>query len=116
MTIPAATVEVGKEAFRGCKACTLIELGENVRTIGDNAFRETAITMLSLPPSVTNIGKKIVEKCKSLERIDCHAMTPPQLEKASNEKIPLYVPAGSVPAYQTSKNWKGFKQINPLAN
>lgn len=114
VTIPQATRFILTEAFRGCKNVQHLELGEGVTTIGDNAFRDMAITTLTLPPGVTTIGKKIVEKCKNLTRIDCHAVNPPTLEKSSNEKIPLFVPSGSVAAYKTTKNWKGFKQISAL--
>ncbi|MBR1552246.1 MAG: leucine-rich repeat domain-containing protein [Muribaculaceae bacterium] len=114
VTIPDATRFILTEAFRGCKNVQYLELGSGVTTIGDNAFRDMPITTLTLPPSVTTIGKKIVEKCKNLTRIECHAVNPPTLEKSSNEKIPLFVPGGSVAAYKTTKNWKGFKQINAL--
>lgn len=111
--LPESLVAIGKEAFRDCKALAAIDIPEGVRTIGDNAFRSTALTELTLPSTVTNIGKKITEKCK-LRRINCLAALPPVLEKENDSKVPLFVPAASVEAYKSAKQWKNFKQINPL--
>lgn len=110
LELPATTTTLGKEALRECKSLTSIDLNQ-VRSIGENALRETAITTLVLPATVTSIGKKITEKCSNLQRIECHATTPPSLDKVSNDKVPLAVPAGSVATYQTTKPWKEFKTI-----
>ena len=66
-----------------------------------------------LPASVTSVGKKVTEKCK-LVRIVCYATNPPVLEKVNDNKVPLYVPAGSVQLYKDAKNWKNFKNILPI--
>ena len=114
VVVPDACTMLGKEAFRECAALTSIDLGSGVSSIGDNALRETAITTLVIPQSATGLGKKITEKCKSLTRIECHAIVPPKLESVSNNKVELYVPAESVNAYRSAKNWKNFKTILPL--
>ena len=114
VAVPDACTMLGKEAFRECTALTSIDLGSNVASIGDNALRETAITTLVIPESATELGKKVTEKCKSLTRIECHAILPPKLESVSNNKVELYVPATSVNAYHSAKNWKNFKTILPL--
>ena len=67
-----------------------------------------------LPECITHIGKKVAEKCKSLTRIECHAILPPKLDGVSNNKVELYVPETSVNAYRSAKNWKNFKAIQPL--
>ena len=114
VTLPDDCITVDKEAFRECSSLTEIDLGKGLTTIGDNALRETAITTLVLPESVQELGKKIAEKCKSLERIECHAVLPPKLDGVSNNKVELRVPDTSVPAYKSTKNWKNFKSISPL--
>ena len=114
IAIPGSCSTIDKEAFRGCKTLSQIELNDGLLTIGDNALRETAIIKLALPASVTHLGKKVAEKCTSLIRIECHATTPPQLEKVSNDKIELYVPADALETYKKAKNWKNFKRILPL--
>ena len=114
VTIPDACTSLDKEAFRECTSLAVIDLGDGVTSLGDNALRETAITSLVLPGSVTHLGKKVTEKCKSLTRIECHAVLPPTLDKESNNKIELCVPATSVDAYRSAKNWKNFKNILSL--
>lgn len=114
VTIPDACTWVKKEAFLRCSSLIKIDLGKGLKTLGENALRETAITTLVIPASVTRIGKKVVEKCRNLSRIECHAVKPPTLEKASYESVGLYVPASSVNAYKSAKNWKKIKHIYPL--
>ncbi len=111
--LPASLRSIGIEVFRDCKVLQSIDIPEGVTSIGTNAFRSTALTELILPSTVTNIGKKITEKCK-LQRIECRAITPPVLEKENDSKVPLFVPAESIAAYKNAKQWKNFKQINPL--
>ena len=112
--VPDACTMLGKEAFRDCVSLASIDLGNGVISIGENALRETAITTLVLPESVKEIGKKVAEKCKSLTLIECHALLPPKLDGVSNNKVELRVPATSVNAYKSAKNWKNFKNISPL--
>ncbi len=114
ITLPDACKTVDKEAFRECTALVQIDLGNGVTSLGDNALRETAISTLVLPESITHLGKKVTEKCKSLTRIECHAVLPPTLDKESNSKMEVYVPATSVNAYHSAKVWKNFKNILPL--
>jgi hypothetical protein len=114
VTVPDACLTVDKEAFRDCSSLAEVNLGNGLNTLGDNALRETAITTLVLPETVTEVGKKVAEKCKDLTRIECHAILPPKLDKVSDNKVELYVPSTSVNAYRSAKNWKSFKKILPL--
>lgn len=112
--VPDVCTTLDKEAFRECSSLAEIDLGNGLLKLGDNALRETAITTLVIPETVTEIGKKVTEKCKNLTRIECHAILPPKLDGVSNNKVELYVPAGSIDAYRNAKNWKNFKTILPL--
>ncbi len=114
VSVPDVCATVDKEAFRDCVSLVQIDLGKGLLHMGDNALRETAITTLVLPESVTEIGKKVAEKCKSLSRIECHAVLPPKLDGVTNNKVEVFVPSASVSAYRSAKNWKSFKSINPL--
>ena len=114
VTVPDVCGTSDKEAFRECSSLAEVNLGKGLCFLGDNALRETAITTLVIPETVTEIGKKVAEKCKSLTRIECHAVLPPKLNAVSNNKVELHVPAESVNAYRSAKNWKNFKTILPL--
>ena len=114
VTIPDVCATIDKEAFRECTSLAEVDLGNGLRFLGDNALRETAITTLILPETIAEVGKKVAEKCKSLTRIECHAVLPPKLDGVSNNKVEVYVPDSSVNAYKSAKNWKNFKTILPL--
>ena len=114
ITLPQSVTTIDKEAFRECSSLSEINLNEGLLSIGDNAFRETAIVHLILPSSISRLGKKVAEKCKSLLRIESRATVPPEIESVSNDKLSLYVPSASIEAYRNAKNWKKFKSINAL--
>lgn len=114
VALPDACARVEKEAFRECVSLSEIDLGRGLLSLGDNALRETAVTRLIIPESVTDVGKKVAEKCKNLTCIECHAVLPPKLDGVSNNKVELRVPDTSLPAYKSAKNWKNFKNILPL--
>ena len=114
VALPDACARVEKEAFRECVSLSEIDLGRGLLSLGDNALREIAITRLVIPESVTEVGKKVAEKCKNLTCIECHAVLPPKLDGVSNNKVELRVPDTSLPAYKSAKNWKNFKNILPL--
>ncbi len=110
IVLPSSLKQVEKEAFRECTALSEVKFNEGLESLGDNALRETAIQQLDLPASMKKLGKKVAEKCKNLQRIVCRAITPPELDGASNDKIELCVPETAIGAYQNAKNWKKFKK------
>ena len=59
--------------------------------------------------------------CSGLTSLTCLAITPPEAEKYAFLEIdcpntPLYVPEGSVEAYQNAEEWKKFNPILPIAS
>lgn len=54
------TEVIGEDAFRGCRALQEIRLPDTLREIKDFAFWNTDIRYLSIPKSVTRLGKLIV--------------------------------------------------------
>ena len=114
VVVPDACTMVGKEAFNECSSLSSIVLGNNIATIGEKAFRSTAISSIVLPASVQEVGKNVFEKCKSLNRIECRAVTPPKLSNVSNKKVEVCVPASAVPGYKKAKKWKDFKNLHAI--
>lgn len=57
-------------AFYGCTALADVTLPKTMKTIGQNAFRNTAITKIDLPDGLTAIGTYTFGGCKNLETID----------------------------------------------
>lgn len=64
-------VSVGKNAFDGC-AVLNVDIGKMtaLASIGDYAFRGTAITALTIPGNVSELGKNVFEGVDSLVSVD----------------------------------------------
>ncbi|MBQ0119777.1 MAG: leucine-rich repeat domain-containing protein [Bacteroidales bacterium] len=108
--MPASLRTIGKNAFRDCDIAHL-ELNEGLLSIGDNAFSENQLIEFVIPSTVSHIGKKVAEKNKQLGRIVCRGAVPAKLDKVSNDKVALIVPADAVNNYKQADNWKKFKNI-----
>ena len=92
-----------------------------VTGIGVSAFRAcSGLTSVTIPNSVTSIGNEAFYNCTGLTSITCEAMNPPTLGTSVfslvNISIPLYVPAASINAYMSAKQWKNFYNILPIGS
>lgn len=116
--LPKGLTKIGASAFSNCPLTT-ITIGEGLTYIGVNAFSGcTSLKTITLPSSLENIEGNIFSGCSALESITCEAMSPPKyqgsdpspslafLGLASLKNI--YVPAGSVSAYQGDSFWKQY--------
>lgn len=57
-------------AFRDCSSLTNVTIPDSVTTIGKDAFRDcTSLTSVTIPDSVTTIGDYAFWGCKSLSRL-----------------------------------------------
>jgi hypothetical protein len=54
-------------AFQECTSLTEIELPGTLKIIGDKAFQHTGLTSITIPESVTEIGRGALSYCQSLE-------------------------------------------------
>ena len=137
--IPNSVTSIGDWAFSGCSGLTSITIPNSVTSIGEGAFADcyglTSITIpnsvteieystfwgcfgltsVTIPNSVTSIGEDAFYNCYGLTSITSLAEIPPTLGtdvfyKVSNN-IPVYVPYGSVSAYQSAEGWKDFTNI-----
>ena len=62
ITIPGTVKYIGNAAFQDCRNLSKVVISDGVRKIGDNAFGGTALTEITIPASVTMIGKNITSK------------------------------------------------------
>ena len=71
-----------------------------------------ALTSVTIPDSVTEIGKWAFRYCSALKEVYCKPTTPPSLGSdvffgnASGRKI--YVPAASLETYKAAEGWKEY--------
>ena len=114
--IPNNIEAIGIGAFWGCTGLTSIAIPNSVTIIGGGAFRFcSSLELFVFPNSVTYIGNVVFEDCTSLTSLTVPAATPPSLETNTfygiSTGIPVYVPCGSLAAYQAAAGWSNFTNI-----
>lgn len=68
--VPEGIVEIGKEAFSGCKQLVRVVLPESLTMIGENAFSGCEqLEDIVIPEGVAKIGKCAFSDCKQLTSI-----------------------------------------------
>ncbi len=102
------------------KLVTDLVIPEGVTEIGQWAFCDcTGLTSVTIPNSVTSIGEYAFSNCTGLKHIYSHNPIPPTTYDHTyytfSSKIfretTLYVPVGSLSAYQEADGWVNFWNI-----
>lgn len=125
--MPETVTVVYPYAFWGASGLSDVKISKSVVTIGESAFRETGITYINIPGSVTNIGRWAF--------VDCHNLKVVKLAKREQPLgVPLifedsqydfsfdfsgsrlYVQAGSKSEYEEMAVWKEFETIISYPN
>ena len=78
----------------------------------------TKLTSIYLPATTTRIEDRAFAGCSNLQKLVCHATTPPLLGKdvfqGTNENLTVQVPAESMGLYAAADGWKDLALV-PLA-
>ncbi len=119
--IPEGVTTIGASAFGGCSSLTEIHIPGSVTLIDAWAFMDcSGLIAVTIPSSVSFIGNVAFNGCTGLSSITVERETPPTLDNGvfDNTSIPVYVPCGSLEAYQNYNNtgtpWGGFTNIHDL--
>ena len=95
-------------------AITKIEFGDSVTNIGPDTFSSCySLTNIIIPNGVTSIGSYAFSYCYGMAEYHLKSTTPPTLSDTNAfANIPsdciIYVPQGSLEAYQTATNWATY--------
>ena len=116
LVIPNSITSIGGYTFYGCSSLTSVTIPNSVTSIGDAAFAWcSSLTSITIPNSVTSIGEWAFEYCSSLASITCDATTPPTMYSGTflgvSKSIPVYIPCGTISAYNTAQYWDEFTNI-----
>ena len=76
------------------------------------------LTSVSIPNSITSIGKGAFLGCRSLNTIYCYAVNSPTISKSTftNYEATLYVPCEALADYQEHEIWGQFKNIQCISS
>lgn len=106
VTIPNNITSIGTLAFHTCSGMTSCELPNSITKIESSTFNSCkSLTAITIPANVTEIDSYAFSGCSGLNNITVLATTPPSIPGVSTftgNNCPIYVPAGSVSAYQSA--------------
>ena len=116
ITIPNGITTIKYESFYGCSSLASVIIPEGVTSIDKSAFYGSGLTSVVIPSSVTSIGKFAFGDCDYLTEITVNATIPPSITDYTfygvDYSIPLYVPAGTLGAYQSDTYWGEFINVS----
>ena len=102
----------GGKLYLNGQLVTNLEIPNNVTSINEGAFSGcSSLTSVTIPSSVTSIGSWAFNGCDSLTTMTILATTPPTLTSTkaiSTATTKIYIPAGTLSAYQSATNWSNF--------
>lgn len=64
--LPSSIVQIGNSAFANCKSLYTVELSENLKIIGEQAFQFSGLVYITLPASLESIKHMSFANCPSL--------------------------------------------------
>lgn len=105
---------VGDYACQYCYCVESVKFSSDVRSIGASAFFQcSGLISVIFSNKLTSIGASAFNYCTTVSEFHFKSTTPPTLSSTNPfDNIPsdciIYVPQGSLSAYQTATNWSTY--------
>ena len=116
--IPNSVTSIGGWAFSGCTGLTDLKLSDSLQELGPYAFAYcTTLKTVEIPQSVTVIEEHAFDGCYGLKSVisrltDVFATGSSAFLNCGNAK--LYVQGDLIDQYQSTADWKRFKNIEAI--
>ena len=114
--IPKTVVSIGDEAFFNCDELQSVNIPNSVVSIGRRSFNWCRnLKSILIPSSVDTIKEGTFDSCYSLNSIYVNCAVPPKADMSAFDGVQrsakIFVPVGSLAAYQASAPWNEFTNI-----
>ena len=118
--LPEGLTNLGVSTFDGCSSLAEITLPSTLKTIGSYDFKGTAIKELTIPSSVTYVGREIFGFWDNLQRVNMENPVPPTgfdneaFYEALHRRpeLVLFVPSEEAVADYKANEWWGSRFTN----
>ena len=113
LVLPSSLKKLGNNALSGSNVTSVIfEDNSQLTEIQYFAFSYCSqLESVIIPSKVTKIGTYVFQNCTKLASITILATTPPTLDNTnaiSTATTTIYIPAGTLSAYESATNWSAF--------
>lgn len=120
VVIAETVTAIGDYAFACCTKLSALTIPEGVLTIGAGAFQCSGLATVSIPSTVVSIGMYAFAWCSNLTTIHALNATPPEIGVDGFSSVDkfgctVFVPEGSMKAYEMANKWRDFKDIMEIA-
>lgn len=113
MDVPKSVEIIGEQAFLDCKELKSVSLHDGLKTVGLYAFGNCALSELTIPASVEDLGTNALWML-GLQSITSLIENPKTMEDFCNSESSntiLYVPSGAKARYEATYPWNKFQEI-----
>ena len=115
MVIPESVTSLGNQVFYGCGNLTSVTLPSGITSLGYGLFQYCgSLSSITIPAGVIWISQYAFLGC-GLTSITILAEVPASIHEQAfesvNKSIPVYVPCGTLEAYQNADGWNQFTNI-----
>jgi hypothetical protein len=100
-------------------ACQATAVPQGVERVYEEAFYESHLTTITLPASLTEIGRRAFYGCDNLNEVVSHIEEPFEISGGTfgyETSATLYVPAGCKPKYEATSGWDLFMNIVEMSS
>ena len=113
ITIPSSVASLGNNCFQNCYSLQSVSIPDTVTILNNYCFSNCySLQSINIPSGVISLSSGCFNGCSSLQKIYMEPTTPPTLANTNaiqnNTNLVIYVPTGTLTAYQTATNWSSF--------